>query len=591
MTVTIAPPPAPRPVPELAVDPAGIRAFAGALLAASAQVDDLGTFVGAEARIGDWSGRAAEAYHAAIRPAGRRAEAMSLALRAVARRVDEHAERMAELARQRELLADESSHLVGTIGDLQARASHTAPEDAVAIAAEADECNRRVRSHRLGLDRWLSEVRAEEDAVRAALDRALTPEQAERRYGGVADPADHALAGLPADGAPPEQVAAWWAGLTGREQRALAAASPGSIGNLDGVPPWARDAANTVALDRDLAAWGHLADEGTITAAESVWLGNARAASDALAVIGGGTDPVTGAPITTQLYAYDPAAFGGDGAVAIAAGDLGTADHVAVVVPGFGTDGGSAPYQADRARTLYEACRYVAPAESSAALSWIGYDAPDNAPWDGDGDWSGVLSEQDAESGGGRLAVALDGLRASRTGEPAHLTVIGHSYGSTTTGVAAHDQGIPVDDVVFVGSPGVGGGTDNAADTGVDPDHVWAGANSRDPIASLGNHGWVHGETALGAGLGDDPVEDDFGAHRFRAESTTRADNDGLDAFADHSKYFDHDTESLRNISLVVTGHYDAVVPAAPVHDPWLGGPQDPEWDRQPTAPATRTGP
>ena len=41
----------------------------------------------------------------------------------------------------------------------------------------------------------------------------------------------------------------------------------------------------------------------------------------------------------SQLYLYDPTAFDGDGAVAVCAGDLATADNVAVVVPGFGTDG------------------------------------------------------------------------------------------------------------------------------------------------------------------------------------------------------------------------------------------------------------
>ena len=192
-------------------------------------------------------------------------------------------------------------------------------------------------------------------------------------------------------------------------------------------------------------------------------------------------------------------------------------------------------------------------------------------------------------AGGERLADTLDGIRASHDGDPQHLTAIGHSYGSTTTGHAAHDHGIPVDDVVFVGSPGVGGDTNNAGDTGVDPEHVWAGANSRDPIANLGNHGAIHLETLGGGGLGDDPAEDDFGANRFQAESTTRADDAiGLDAFDEHSKYFEHDTESLFNISQIVNGNYDAVVEAGHIHDPWYDTPQDPEYDRDPTSPHTR---
>ena len=186
--------------------------------------------------------------------------------------------------------------------------------------------------------------------------------------------------------------------------------------------------------------------------------------------------------------------------------------------------------------------------------------------------------------GGARLADTIDGLRAGRDGEPAHLTAIGYSYGSTTVGHGAHDEGLAADDIVVVGSPGLGEDTDHARDLGIDPDHVWAGANSNDPVADLGNRGALHLETFGGLGLGDDPVEDDFGANRFQAESTSRG---GLNPFADHAKYFDHDTESLANIARIVNGDYDAVTRAGHLHDPWLGGPQDPEADRTPTAPDT----
>ena len=375
-------------------------------------------------------------------------------------------------------------------------------------------------------------------------------------------------------------------GSPGAEQLAILAASPGAVGNLDGIPAGDRDAANTVALDRDLAEWGLLEEEGLLTDDERTWLDNARAADRARDAIAGRTDPVTGEPIEPQVYLYDPAAFGGDGRIAISAGDLDTADNVAVVVPGFGTDAQSAPYQADRAATLYESARYLDGSQSNATMFWIGYDAPDNLPWTGDGwDGVGVLTEGAAAEGGERLADTLDGLRAGRDGDPAHLTTIGHSYGSTTVGHGAHDEGLATDDLVFVGSPGVGGDTNNAGDTGIDPDHVWAGANSRDPITYLGNHGWVHLETLGGGGLGDDPAEDDFGAQRFEAESTTRGDLPGFDQ---HSLYFDHDTESLHNLSQIVLGHYDQVGLAEHNYDPWWGGVQDPELDRDPTTVATR---
>jgi alpha/beta hydrolase family protein len=587
--VVITLPPEPRPVPPLDADPGRVREFAAALLAASAQVDDLGGFVAAQARIPAWTGDAAAAYHGAIRPTGRTADAMSLALRAVARRADQHADALQALLERRDSLVAERDGLLDAVADLRGRVEGAPVEQAAELEAACQDCARRVRAFEADLDRWATDLIAEEEAMREAFARVLTLEQVERRYGGTPDPADEALDSLPGPGASPQDVKAWWDGLSDEQQLAIIAASPGSIGNRDGIPPWARAAANTVALGRDLAEWVHLEDLGVLTEDERQWLDNARAAQEAIETIEEGRDPLTDLPVRAQLYLYDPTAFDGDGAVAVAAGDLGTADDIGVTVPGFGTDGRSAPYQADRALDLYEATRVADGRDTVATLFWIGYDAPDNLPWEGTGwDGAGVTDEAMATAGGQRLADLLDGLRASRDGDPAHLTAIGHSYGSTTTGHAAHDHGIPVDDVVFVGSPGVGGETGTAADTGVDPDHVWAGANSRDPIADLSNHGWLHLEALGGAGLGDDPAEDDFGAIRFQAEDVSRPDHLDLDQ---HSLYFQHDTESLLNISHIVAGHYEDVVVADPVHDPWYAGPQDPEWDRDPTAPDTEDPP
>jgi hypothetical protein len=583
---TITLPPQPRPIPSLVVDPGSISECGAQLLAASAQVDDLGTFVAGSARIGDWFGRGATAYHSSITPIGHGADAMSLALRAVARRVETHANEMTALTRRRDDLDERRQHLSQQVGQLRADAVGATAAEAPAIQAECD----RVRQQVLGLDddvtAWSTDVSTEEQEMSEAFRRVMSLEQVETVYGGAADPADAALATMPPAGASPAEVNSWWDALTTEQQQAIIAASPGSIGNRDGIPAGVRDDANTVALDRDLADWGLLEDRGVLTDDERQWLDNARAADRAVDTIEGRVDPVTGQPIESQLYIYDPAAFDGDGAVAISAGNLDTADNVAVVVPGFGTDGESAPYHADRAATIYESTRFLDETQTSATMFWIGYDAPDNLPWTGEGwDGAGVVTEGAATAGGERLADTIDGLRAGRDGEPAHVTTIGHSYGSTTTGHGAHDEGLATDDIIFVGSPGVGGDTNDAGDTGLDPDHVWAGANSQDPITYLGNHGWVHGETLGGAGLGDDPAEDDFGGIRFQAESPTRGDLPGIDQ---HSLYFDHGSESLFNISQIVNGNYDEVLEAGHNYDPWWGGVQDPEADRDPTTQVTR---
>lgn len=569
--ITVRVPAPPAPPADLAVDPAGIDRCGADLLAASAQLDDLGSFAAGPARLGDWTGSSAAGYLSRVRSIGRGADAMSLALRGVARRVESHGLAMLALRDARDDLLRTAALLAGEVQALRNDAAHATSDLDDGLQARADALGAAVRDHDRERSAWTERVVLEERAMVAAFERVMTLDQVESRYGGVPDPADEALDRRPGHDASPDDVHAWWVGLSRRERLAIIAAAPGAVGNLDGIPARARHAANTVALGRDLAALRSRATGGVITDEERRALDNAEAADDALHRVADRRDPVTDEPVPGQLYSYDPYAFGGDGAVAIAVGDLDHADNVAVVVPGLNTDATSAGSLADRAADVHDAARTSAPDESSATLAWIGYDAPDSL--------DEVIDEDAASEGGGHLADAIDGLRAGRDGDPAHLTVIGHSYGSTTVGHGAHDHGLAVDDVVFVGSPGVGGDVEHASDLGVDPDHVWAGRNSADPVTALGNHGSFHLETFNGAGLGDDPAEDDFGGTRFQAESTTRGEGD------DHTKYFDPGTESLDNIGHVVDGDYDEVTEADPVTDPWYAGPQDPEADREPTLP------
>ena len=428
--------------------------------------------------------------------------------------------------------------------------------------------------------------------MREAFDRVLTLDQVERTYGGVADPADAALAAMPGSGAAPARSTP---GGTALDPRA-AAGDHRRLARLDRQPrrhpalgPRRRQHGRPRPRPRRLGP-----PRGPRPAhrpTRSSWLDNARAAQDAVDTIAGGIDPITGerrrrASSTSTTRPPSTATARSRSRPATSTPPTTSRSRS----PGFGTDAESAPYQAERALTLYESTRYLDGSQTNASMFWIGYDAPDNVPWDEGWD---AGRRGDARTwrrhGGERLADTLDGLRASRDGDPAHLTAIGHSYGSTTTGHAAHDHGIPVDDLVFVGSPGVGGDTDNAGDTGVDPDHVWAGANSRDPIADLGNHGWIHLET-LGRrrASATTPPRTTSGRNRFQAESTTRARRD-------RARRFERPLEVLRarhRVALqhqpVVNGNYDAVH-ATPTTstDPWYAGPQDPEFDRDPTAPDT----
>ncbi len=586
-------PPRPQPLPVLEADPGLIRTYGEQMLAASAQVDDLGTFVAGAARIDDWYGQGGTAYAVAIRPLGRQADAMSLALRGVGQRVLGHADEMHHLLERHDDLAERRVAILRDLEWLRAEAASVTEADVASVQAEADLAAARGQDWETDRTRWSVQVAAEEAEMMRAFARVLTLRQVTRHYDGTADPADDAVAGKPPPGSDPEAVHGWWISLTRAQRRAIIGATPGAIGNLDGIPASVRDLANTIRLDRDLAALGERERAGVLTDDEHRLLDNVRAADEARHTIEDSRDPVTGDPVETSVYVYDPGAFGGDGGVAIAAGDPDTADNVAVTVPGFGTDASNAGYLADRTVDMYEAARTLDPDATNATMFWIGYDAPDNMPFthDSDGDAAGVLREGFATAGGRRLSDLIDGMRAGRHGDAAHLAVVGHSYGSTTVGHGAYDHGLAADDIVVVGSPGLGSDVDSADDLGVDPSHVWAGANSHDPVAYVADDGALNGSAVNGSGLGNDPVEDDFGAHRFEAESTTRDDQLEVGghqfSIGDHTKYFDHDTESLHNITEVVNGNYEAVQGAGHVHDPIFGGPHDPEVSRIPTTPDT----
>lgn len=589
MTTVIPVPALPTMDLEITADPAAISAFGDDLLTSSATFDDVATFVASDATPEGWTGPAASSYRSSLQQPQSDLQAMSLSLRRTARAVDSYQREMSRCLWERQDLV-ESLRFLGHSREQLLADINAARE---ATPAEVADLQDRARTLRNAINEWSADlVRLKGDVDRA--DRAMiqafesqrSMEQVRRSFAGKADPADALLFG---PGSPllnpffgPEDARAWWAGLSAAQRQALIAAYPEVIGGLDGVPASARNEANRVRLGQDLDLLRMRERDGTLTGDEEAILRNAEATEAALERADGHVDPVTREPVPGQLYIYEPGAFDGDGRVAISVGDLDSADDVAVQVPGFGNDATSAPSMTDRMGRIYDASRFDSPDSSTAVMTWIGYDSPDNVPFkDGWGaDAAGVLKEDMAQAGGDLLATDMDGLQSARDIDP-HLTIIGHSYGSTTVGISAHDHGLPADDIVLVGSPGAGGDTNNAGDMNIDPDHVYVGRASRDIIATLGNHGWVHGETLFGAGLGDDPAEDDFGAHRFQAEDVDRTGSHR--GFADHGRYFDHDTESLYNISQVVNGDYDDVLSAEHVYDPWYEGPQDPEWDREPT--------
>jgi pimeloyl-ACP methyl ester carboxylesterase len=114
----------------------------------------------------------------------------------------------------------------------------------------------------------------------------------------------------------------------------------------------------------------------------------------------------------------------------------------------------------------------LGPTHRVSSVLWLGYDAPDGL----DAALPHVAHRTEAA-----LDSFADGLRATHVGERSHNTVLGHSYGSLVAGVTARDRGLDADELVFVGSPGVG--VDRAAHLhGVPSGHVWASAAANDPV-------------------------------------------------------------------------------------------------------------
>jgi len=309
-------------------------------------------------------------------------------------------------------------------------------------------------------------------------------------------------------------------------------------GDLTGVPARVRDRINRQLLADDIGRVAGATE--AISATDMVRDHNALRVRDGLAV-NAGAGPVL-------LLSYDPAAFGGRGRAAIAIGDPDTADNTTVLVPGAHSSVRDGYLSHPDGVNLYREVRRADPARSNSVIMWMGYHAPDSLldPQ--------VAQPTSARAGGRLLAADVNGLRAAHNGA-SHLTVVGHSYGSTTVADAAAGFGMRADDVVLVGSPG----TDlarSAADFHLPPaGRVYVGAASSDPIIGFGDEPQLRVPgTPATVGLGRNPADDGYGSTRFKAETP------GLTSpMADHSSYFTPGSESLFSLGDIASGHGDAL--------------------------------
>jgi hypothetical protein len=322
--------------------------------------------------------------------------------------------------------------------------------------------------------------------------------------------------GLPPAGLPPAEVAAWWDSLAPAERGALEQAWPERVGRLDGLPVDVRDRANRGVLQR-----------AVLDVLDGFSFDDLKALEVLRAV-----DRALARP-DARLLDLEP---GVPGRAAIALGDLEGADHVAVLVPGLGADvapglGGlvsSAAALRDRASAKR--------AGSVATVAWIGYDAPGLLS---------VTSDARAQQGSPPLRAVLRGIdaRAAAGGRDPHLTLSGHSYGSLVAGYAVRER-TGVDDLVVLGSPGVGVG--RADELWVRRGHVFAAEAKWDGVADLSR-------------FGGDPDGEDFGGRVVQTDGRKDPMQERLYGISWHTHYYDRQTESLDNLALVTVGQLDRV--------------------------------
>jgi hypothetical protein len=346
-------------------------------------------------------------------------------------------------------------------------------------------------------------------------------------------------------GGSPEQVRAWWGSLPAPQRERLLREHPEAVGWLDGVPAADRDRANRVLLAERIEALtarqAHLADRAErlrfglpLWLTPPVLLPLVVPIEIELAQVRARLEGLEAVQSTLAAYGAHALLLGIDGGDAgsravVALGDPDLARHTAVFVPGAGTDPHDLPGGVGRMAQLWrEADAMTSDLRDVSVVYWLGYDPPDLL---------GTLSSGASRSGAGQLIPFLAGLAATHDATPAHVTLIGHSYGSTVVAEAGLAGGLRVDDIIAAGSPGMH--TDHAADLRLDPRHVWGGLAPADAVGGhLGELPFVHGQ---------EPTDPAFGANRFVVDT------------GGHDDYWDHGSVSLRNQAAIVVGRYDLV--------------------------------
>lgn len=354
---------------------------------------------------------------------------------------------------------------------------------------------------------------------------------------------------LPPKGASEKEVAKWWSSLSDAEKQQMIEAHPKEIGNLNGIDGTSRNQANRIyledatkreekKLERLKKRYGPHPSRRERQELELVEE-RVKALHNVKDTIDREANWPKGDGIQRQLLSLDTS--GKHVTAAVARGNVDTADHIGVLVPGLNTNVATNLGLYDEyAGVMAEAAKKYAKGESVAMVEYLGYEAPQ--------DIAEVTNISYAENGAKNLSGFLNGLDASRKAGPAgdaHISVAGHSYGSTTAGIALTkvNPGV-VDDLIQFGSPGAG--VHDVSEFRLEKGHAWVSATDieQDRVQGMGDD----------LRFGKDPATMPGYNHLSGDVGEQGVDKKMIYPFQKHNGYFARNSEANEDISRVIAG-------------------------------------
>ncbi|WP_106849774.1 alpha/beta hydrolase [Blastococcus sp. Marseille-P5729] len=376
----------------------------------------------------------------------------------------------------------------------------------------------------------------------------------------------------------PSQIAAWWASRTPAEQAQLIQQHPELIAQLPGLPPDVYDLVNRRGLSdahipllpkveealqtlydeglveqgttiEDVMALHHseLTKIGLFSIASNNALNTLKDLFPAWQKVTHTQASVADTDVEHYLLEYEIDAYGGDGSAVIAIGETDSAENIALVVQGATHDLTTIDSQTADAQAVLDQMNEHG--DSNAVIVYAGYDNPDIAQ---------AAFSANAQAGGSALADDIDGYIATYeqefgAGADPNLTLIGHSYGTTTSAYALQaGANEHVDALVVYGSPGLD--VEHASELGLPAGQVYAAINSSDVLDGLLDEleDQLQMHTFGLSVLGMDPAGPGFGS--------TVVSSEGVDG---HGDYFEYDdgvpNDALYNAGAISAGEYDKV--------------------------------